>query len=358
MRNDSVLRNHHNSVPDEIQRMIHILRLARRRDHHVIPDPRVLVDDRVVDPRVLPDPHPRPPALFALLDRRQRLVIIAPHRHHPPQLAARPHQAPDAHHALHDARVIDDAPVRHHRMVDVRPVDLRSGQKPRTRKHRRAHVEEIEPRQLRRHVQVRLEKRPDRPNVLPVALVHVRINPVRLDRVRDDVLPEIRQAVVQQPDQHVPVEHINAHRRQEQFPLVLDFELRVRLLRNLQRFQHRRVLRLLHKPRDPPVPVHLQDSQRPRLLLPHRNRRDRQFRVRVPVFLDNPPEIHPVQLVAAQDQQMLERMVQDVNEVLPHRVRRSLVPRRVGKRLLRRQNLHKTAREMVELVRLGDVPVQ
>src|SRR5450756_993781 len=47
-----------------------------------------------------------------------------------------------------------------------------------------------------------------------------------------------------------------------------------------------------------------------------------------------------------------------MDDVLAHRVRRSLVPRGVGQGLLGRQDLDKTARKMVEFVRLRHVPVQ
>src|SRR4051794_19605047 len=59
VRDDAVLGNNHDAVADEIQWMVHVLRLARRRDDDVVPDARVLVDDRVVDPRVGADADAR-----------------------------------------------------------------------------------------------------------------------------------------------------------------------------------------------------------------------------------------------------------------------------------------------------------
>ena len=64
-------------------------------------------------------------------------------------------------------------------MVNLRAVDLGAGQIARARKNRRAHVEEIETRQFGDQVQVRLEKRADGADVLPVALINVGENAVR-----------------------------------------------------------------------------------------------------------------------------------------------------------------------------------
>src|SRR5579871_5473269 len=45
MRHHSVLRNDHYTVANEVQRMIEIVRLSRGRDHYVISNPRILIDD-------------------------------------------------------------------------------------------------------------------------------------------------------------------------------------------------------------------------------------------------------------------------------------------------------------------------
>src|SRR5262245_2810595 len=51
-------------------------------------------------------------------------------------------------------------------------------------------------------------------------------------------------------------------------------------------------------------------------------------------------------------------MIQKMQQVLPHRVSSSLIPRRVRERLFRREDFDEPAREMIELVRLRNVPVQ
>jgi hypothetical protein len=71
-----------------------------------------------------------------------------------------------------------------------------------------------------------------------------------------------------------------------------------------------------------------------------------------------PSEIHAVELVAAQDQRVIEIHISEVDEVLPHGIRGALVPRGVGVALLCRQDLDKAAAEMVELERPVHVPVE
>ena len=61
-------------------------------------------------------------------------------------------------------------------------------------------------------------------------------------------------------------------------------------------------------------------------------------------------KIHPVKLVATENQIKFDRLLQEIAQVLAHRVRRPLIPLRPFRSLLGRQNVHKTARKMVEFV--------
>ena len=85
-------------------------------------------------------------------------------------LRARADDGAQADDAVVDVRAVDDAAVGNDGVVDLRAVDLGAGQIARTRKNRRAHVEEIETRQLGDQIQVGLEKRTDRADVFPIAL--------------------------------------------------------------------------------------------------------------------------------------------------------------------------------------------
>ena len=69
-------------------------------------------------------------------------------------------------------------------------------------------------------------------------------------------------------------------------------------------------------------------------------------------------EIHPVKLIAAEDEVIIERPLQEVAHVLPHRVRRALIPLRAFRRLLRGQDVDEAARKIVELVARLDMAMQ
>ena len=90
----------------------------------------------------------------------------------------------------------------------------------------------------------------------------------------------------------------------------------------------------------------------------HRHGGDRHVGRRLDVRDDHVLEVHPVQLVAGEDQHVLDARLLDVAEVLPHGVGRALVPGGVVERLLGGQHLDETAVERVEGVRRADVAVQ
>src|SRR5688572_9581298 len=113
------------------------------------------------------------------------------------QCASSINQAAHTDNAMLYFRVVDDATVGDDGVINFCAVDFRSGQKPGPGENRRAHIEEIKLRQLRNQVQVRLEKVPDRSDVLPVSLKNIRENAVRLDGAGNDMLPEIRHGVVE-----------------------------------------------------------------------------------------------------------------------------------------------------------------
>ena len=70
-------------------------------------------------------------------------------------------------------------------------------------------------------------------------------------------------------------------------------------------------------------------------------------------------EIHPIQLVAAQNHELFEIVVEEMDEIFPHGVGRPFIPRGVGERLLRREDFHEPAAgKFVELVGARNVAVQ
>ena len=129
-------------------------------------------------------------------------------------------------------------------------------------------------------------------------------------------------------------------------------------MRQPQRVQHRGVLGLLDEPGDPEVFVHLHDAEAGDIFAFDGDRGHGDIGGGVDMLGNDRAEVHPVELVAAQHDQVIKRMVQQMNQVLAHRVRGPLVPRGVRQRLLRGQDLHETVRELVELVRLRDMAVE
>ena len=69
-------------------------------------------------------------------------------------------------------------------------------------------------------------------------------------------------------------------------------------------------------------------------------------------------QVHPVELVAGEDQVVLRSLGPEVNEVLAHRVTGALVPAFMVERLLGGEDLDEPLRERVEDVRVRDVQVQ
>jgi hypothetical protein len=76
------------------------------------------------------------------------------------------------------------------------------------------------------------------------------------------------------------------------------------------------------------------------------------------VLLEHLTKIHPIELIAAENDEVLVRILQEIAQVLPNRVSRTLVPVRVRGRLLSGKDLDEAPREIVELVARIDVLVQ
>src|SRR5262245_28183806 len=69
-------------------------------------------------------------------------------------------------------------------------------------------------------------------------------------------------------------------------------------------------------------------------------------------------KIHPVKLVAAQDQIIIERTLEEITHVLTDGVGSSLIPLRASGSLLCGKDVHKAAREIVELVTVLNMSMQ
>ena len=358
MRDDRVFGDDDDAVADEVFFVIHVFRLASGRDGDVVPDARIFINDGILNLAVRADAQARQAGLFMPLDGFMRFVVIAAEGDDAVQFRAVLDDGAQADDAAGDAGVIDDAAVGDDGVVNLRAVDLGAGQEARTGKNRRAHVEEIEARQFGSQLQVCLEEVADRPDVLPIALINIGENAVRVDGVRDDVLAEIGQRIVEQALDEAAVENIDAHRGEVGFTPGFQAELLVQFRRHLERIQQRRLLGLLDEPVDAVLGIHLHDAAGHRFRAPDRQHGDGDVRLVRRMFLDQFAQVHPIQLVAAQDEQVVEVMVHEVDEVFAHRVRRAFIPRGIRERLLRRENLHEPGGKLVELIRPRNVAVQ
>ncbi len=136
--------------------------------------------------------------------------------------------------------MIDDTSIGNDGMVDFGAIDLRGRQKPRARKHRRAHVEKVEARQFRGHVDIGVEKGADGPDVLPITLEDIGEDAEVRDGRGNDMLAEVVPLLsrlvfllLQEPSEHFAVEHVNAHGGEVELLLPFDIELFVHLALDL-----------------------------------------------------------------------------------------------------------------------------
>src|SRR5262245_38957333 len=74
--------------------------------------------------------------------------------------------------------------------------------------------------------------------------------------------------------------------------------------------------------------------------------------------LEHFAEIHAIQLIAREDQNVVDPRLLQITQVLPYGVGSTLIPIGVFGCLLSGQNLDKPAAEDVERVRAANVPVQ
>ena len=107
------------------------------------------------------------------------------------------------------------------------------------------------------------------------------------------------------------------------------------------------VFRLFHETRDGVIVAHLHEAETGDFRDGKRNRGDRHIGVRGQMLADDLAKIHPVELVAGQDEHVVEVVVPDVPIGPADRVGGALVPVR-GDTLLRRQQLDEFAHAAVE----------
>src|SRR5690349_17849573 len=107
--------------------------------------------------------------------------------------------------------MIQNATFRNDGMIYLGAIDFRAWQKPWPAENRRAHVEKIESGQFIRDINVCLEKRTNRADILPISLINVGENSQVFDSSGNDILSEIGQVVIEQFADHIPLKNVYAH---------------------------------------------------------------------------------------------------------------------------------------------------
>ena len=82
---------------------------------------------------------------------------------------------------------------------------------------------------------------------------------------------------------------------------------------------------------------------------------DRNVGLFLSMLLNDVAEIHSVQLVSAQNQEVIPVMIPEMNFIFPHSIGGPLIPGGVSIGLFGREDFDKAACEMIEFVGLGDM---
>jgi hypothetical protein len=115
---------------------------------------------------------------------------------------------------------------------------------------------------------------------------------------------------------------------------------------------------LFHEVHDPTVLVYRHDAEGVRRLPVHRGAGDGHAAAGFHVLAIHLRQIHPVELVARDDEVVGGGLGPEMDEVLPNRVGRPLVPARMPEGLLGGEDLDVAAGEYVEFVGARDVEVE
>jgi hypothetical protein len=85
---------------------------------------------------------------------------------------------------------------------------------------------------------------------------------------------------------------------------------------------------------------------------------NRDVALRRDMLVEHVAVIHAVELIAAEDDEVFKTAVEEIGEVLADGIGSALIPARVRGRLLRGEDFHEAARELIELVGRLNVAMQ
>mmetsp|Transcript_5893 Transcript_5893/g.23872 ORF Transcript_5893/g.23872 Transcript_5893/m.23872 type:complete len:664 (-) Transcript_5893:98-2089(-) len=339
-------------------------------DGAVLPDARVLVDDGVGDDGALADAHGHAALGDHLRLLLVRLVVVGADDHGVLDRAPLANLRAQAHDGVLHRAVGERAAVRDDGVLDVALLDLRGGQEAGGGVDGRARVVKLKLRRVLGQVQVRLEKRLDRPDVLPVVVEQVRLHlePVR-GSLGNDLAAEVvvlGVILVQEVHERVLLEHVDAHGgnvrvRRRGFGVQAEHGgVHLHRLEGVARG-------LLGKLDDAAGVVDLHQAEVRGALIVHGQAADGDVRVHLPVAVDKRHVVHAVQVVAGEDDNVLHVLVLDVLKqpaVLAHGVRGALEPLLAAEAggLRRREHLHEAVAAVhdavAEVVRAREVAVE
>ena len=155
------------------------------------------------------------------------------------------------------------------------------------------------------------------------------------------------------------VEEVNAHRGLVAFGRRVEAQFGKKRTGNTQAIEHGRVGRFFHEPRDTSLRIGLHDAESLGRLPVDRQGGDGQIGAGCEVVRHEDFEIHLVKLVAAKDEEIIPRALEEVGQILADGIGGALVPAGTGRRLLGGENFHEAARaEDVEFVGRADVLVK
>ena len=362
---DRVLAHDDDSVLDDVA----LILVVRVRDVVLVDDlavhtdARVLVDDRAADRGARTDADGGAPGKGLALVRL--FVVIRAHDHGVLDDAPFLNRRAEADHGVGDDGLMDEAPVADGGPGDVRVEKLAGGQESGLGVDGGAAVVERELCLFRVvAVQVGVVKRLDGSDILPVPVVQERLDVhAHVLGGGDNLTAEIvrlGEVLVEKRLHGFRGEDVDTHGRDEGHFLGA-FRIEAQ---DSGVYGHRLqgiAFGLLCEVDDPSGFVNLHQTERRGALFVHGDGGNRDVRADFAVLLDERAIVHAVQVVAGKDDVLVALGLGEEPQVLAHRVRGTLEPVLVHRRLLRRENLDETlavVRPDVAVVRLGKVAVQ
>ena len=207
--------------------------------------------------------------------------------------------------------------------------------------------------------QVRFEKRANRTDVFPIAVEQMDVHLVRADRRGENFLAEVGVVgLAEQVDEHVAIEQVNAHARQTVAAFTFDAASVDPGRIGVDEFEFFDRLRLFQEALHATGVVQPHDAELRGLLVIDRQGCNRHVGARLAMRDQHVVVVHVVQLIARQDQHMVDPGLLQIAQMLAHGIGRSLVPQLFFVGLLGRQDFDEAFAKRVEVVGPANVAVQ